>query len=305
MMMKGHNFRYLARNFTVDINNARKVVAIEKQLEKEWMMRPESSALFERWLQSVPHDHIHQENLLMHIRTRGTAGEVEDNSPTFRVLSSLLSNPLTLAYGLRSVFLQKMKNIKVLGIGMRSESQLPINWWRETIIAGVGVDEIEFEMVGPDMTPKHNITRCVFQSKKTGKISQLMLSAPSENKILFHNQKSAREKLLNTNVIILFNPGFGANDIMRHQWRETLVMLLLSRKPIICTAHSEADLARDTHFIHELAKKECGLLEEQFEFILPPHTNPFRSHSKTFDPNEPKANFVVSTNHSIYAIRMK
>jgi hypothetical protein len=304
-MMRRRALTFVARRFATDLSSAQRAVSIERQSEKEWMMLPDTRVLFQSWLQSGPLDHIDESDMFKYICMRG-ATEVRANSAMFRVLSSLLSNPLTLAYGLNQVFPKNVKNISVLAIGMRSESQLPLGWWREALMAVPAIDTIQLEMIGPEIIPKHDNPHCSFCSEKTGRVNNLMISAPLENKVLFHEHGSIQYKLLKADTFLLFNPGFAASDIMRHQWKETLTILLNSRKPIICTAHSEADLVRDTQFIRELAEQENHTkLGETLEIFLPPHNNPFRSHVKTFDPNESKSDFVVSTNHSIYAFCMK
>ena len=50
--------------------------------------------------------------------------------------------------------------------------------------------------------------------------------------------------------------GFGASDVMKTQWKDSLLLLLHTRKPILCTAHSERDLDRDLAFLDSLLLAE-------------------------------------------------
>lgn len=61
--------------------------------------------------------------------------------------------------------------------------------------------------------------------------------------------------------------GFGASESMKSQWRESLLHMLQTRKPILCTAHSEADLDRDLAFLDELLAEDAQDLGEPLEVI--------------------------------------
>jgi hypothetical protein len=54
---------------------------------------------------------------------------------------------------------------------------------------------------------------------------------------------------------------------MKEQWRDTLQCLLQTRKPVICTAHSEKDLDRDLAFIDSLVADDTQDLGEPLEVI--------------------------------------
>jgi hypothetical protein len=54
---------------------------------------------------------------------------------------------------------------------------------------------------------------------------------------------------------------------MKSQWTETLRLLLETRKPVLCSAHSEADLDRDLLLLDALVLEEDTLEEEPLEVI--------------------------------------
>lgn len=61
--------------------------------------------------------------------------------------------------------------------------------------------------------------------------------------------------------------GFGASDVMKSKWKDSLHALLQTRKPVICTAHSEKDLDRDLAFIDSLVAEDTQDLGEPLEVI--------------------------------------
>ena len=235
----------------------------------------------------------------------------DKNSVSLRVLSMILTNPLTISYGIRSIF-PHMKDIKILCLGARSESNLPLIWWKESIITLPSISNISIEMVGPEIIPQRikesSSSIYSFQLPNSHQIQQIKVLSPIENKVFFHKLVNKYEKLLQNDLYLLFNPGYGANNIMKLQWKETLELLLHTKKPILCTSHSHGDLQRDLIYLNELVEQhnEEGLeLGNPIEMIIQPQHNPFCSLSITHDPKEDQDSNIISTNSYIYAFKMK
>ena len=55
---------------------------------------------------------------------------------------------------------------------------------------------------------------------------------------------------------------------MNSKWKDSLSLILQSRKPILCTAHSQRDLDRDLAYVEELTVEDEQELVEPLESIL-------------------------------------
>ena len=91
--------------------------------------------------------------------------------------------------------------------------------------------------------------------------------------------------------------GLGSNPLQKN-WMETFVKLLGSKKPILLTAHSAYDLARDQKYINKLISDE----NMKIIYLIKPCLNPFASFRKTFDINEHPDAQIITTNQYIYSI---
>jgi len=221
-----------------------------------------------------------------------------------RVLSSLLTFPLTLRYSIHQLgdFISKKPSLNVLVIGARGESSLPLIWWKELLhgeeIAG---RKISITMMGPDLQiqkmPKSSIIN--YSTK------ELQWIAHPDNKTTLHLHSKCNELLQWADIFMLYNSGFGSN-VLKSRWDPTIRLLLHTRKPIVCTSHGALDMNRD------LAQLRVVGMEEDFqelgnpiEFVIPPHVNPFRSSKLTIDENEETEAKVITTNHSLFCFRFK
>lgn len=245
--------------------------------------------------------------------------DVLEHKTALRVLSMVLTNPLTISYALRQLLsstgaqpllpLPAITSPKILCVGARSESNLPLVWWRELLITSPLITSLSIEMCGPEILHQRHNEQVSLQLPTHPEAHQsFQLHSPPINKCHLHKHQSVHEKLLSNDIFLLFNPGYGANPLMKIQWKETLKLLLSTKKTIICTAHSEGDLHRDLRYLDELTSEEDedGLqLGEPIEMLLAPQKNPFRSLSLTFDQREDESCQVVRTNDQIYAFRMK
>lgn len=321
-------------------------IQILKEEEKSWMQTPECQKLLEEFYK-LPSSHLHlsnTSNFMEYLHQRGLKGALESSNikkdVAMRVLSMILTNPLTLSYSLRYILpsttspspstssssSSSMRNIRVLCLGARSESNLPLVWWRESLLSSPNILNLSIEMCGPEILhqlhgikvvlqlPNHHTppTPTPIPPPTPNNIDlnhqSLQILSPKSNKCHLHKHPELHNKLLLNDIFLLYNPGYGANNLMKLQWKETLKHLLLTKKIILCTAHSYGDLLRDLEYLNELSlelDEEGEELGEPIEMILHPHQNPFSSLSLTYDQNEDIDCRVVSTNNYLYAFRMK
>lgn len=295
------------RKYSIDAMKVKADAMAEKEAETVWLRGQECRALLHELAQptSDPTDSITATSIQDYLCQRGAA-VAATNPAALRVLSSLVTNPLTLAYGLHHIFPHYKDTIRVTALGMRSESHLPMNWWREALFLTTCVDNIYMDIIGPEMSTKHDQMSCAFHVNKTNTLRTLSMTATHDNQTTFHNHQNVHHKLLATDLFMLYNPGIGASDIMTRQWLDTMRLLLQSRKPVICTSHSEVDLMRDLKVLEEISGEEDHEeFGEPLEMLLPPHENPYRAYGRSFDGNESKAGYVVSSNRYIFGFRMK
>jgi hypothetical protein len=308
-------------------SRAQQEIQMEKAADNEWMKTKECHLLLEQFF-NPPSTHLPFDSFETYLIERGFKDALEHKT-ALRVLSMVLTNPLTISYALRKLLASStgghlslpspaISSPKILCVGARSESNLPLVWWREALITSPAITSLSIEMCGPEILHQRHGEQVLLQLTSSSSSSPSAAAAPPSqsfhlhsppiNKCHLHKHQSAHQKLLSNDIFLLFNPGYGANGLMKMQWQDTLKLLLSTKKTIICTAHSEGDLARDLKFLDEItsAEDEEGLqLGEPIEMLLHPQRNPFRSLSLTFDPREDKNCQVVRTNDQIYAFRMK
>jgi len=233
--------------------------------------------------------------------------ELTSNASAQRTVSATMTFPLTCAYGLRLVFSgrEELKDeLKVLVLGARSESSLPSIWWKESLLSSLGVvgSSLRISLLGPGLQgpPKR------FSTQGGGGGKFLSVQHIEGGACKFHDHPDHMKLLLETDLFVLFNPGFGSTEALKESWTPTLRLLLMTRKPILATAHSAWDLKRDLARLDSLTHEEDAQdLGEPVEFIVPPHESPFRSTKRTFDAKEDREAQVVTTNHFAYAFQAK
>ena len=106
---------------------------------------------------------------------------------------------------------------------------------------------------------------------------------------------------------MLFHPGLG-HKTLKDGWIPTMELLLQTRKPVLCTAHSAGDLLRDENAIKSVSASmdaEGQQLGEPLEMIFQSHRNPFASSRRTHDKEEVTEAQIVTTNEFIHAFRAK
>lgn len=67
--------------------------------------------------------------------------------------------------------------------------------------------------------------------------------------------------------MLFVEKGLGASDVMKRSWTRSLQLLLHTRKPVLCTAHSAGDLDRDLAFVDSLVAEDAQDLGEPLEVI--------------------------------------
>ena len=91
---------------------------------------------------------------------------------------------------------------------------------------------------------------------------------------------------------------------LRNGWEDTIKLLCMSRKPVLCTAHSlRKDLQRDKEFLEAITSAvdaEEQDLGEPLDFLFDAHENPFASAKRTYDDKEEEGAQIVTTNQFIH-----
>lgn len=182
------------------------------------------------------------------------------------------------------------------------QSSLPLVWWQEALTSSASLTRLSINMIGPGLqTHKYPKTPMSVDSAER----RVLLNHVDEGKTLLHDHKNNFDLLRQADMFVLYNPGFGCSHL-RHDWAPTLQLLLETRKPVLATAHSLHDLRRDIDALGAISLEEDYQdLGEPVEMIFSPHTNPFQSFKRTFDPKEEPNAQVVTTNEFVYAFQAK
>lgn len=238
-----------------------------------------------------------------------------------RVISSLLTYPLTLAYALHHIHQEEVGSssgpcekesgnkrvTRLLIIGARAESTLPQVWWKwllHGLPSSLSGHDVKLSFIGPDVSLDVG-----GEKKKTiewGKNRLEMNPILSDDKNVLHDHPFFMDLLRSNDVFVVFNPGFGS-QVLREKWDSTLRLLMMTRKPIICSAHCDYDLQRDLDRVKLISAEEDSQdLGETIEFFLSPRKNPYSSLKATVDENEEDDRAkIIYCNHSLYAFCSK
>jgi hypothetical protein len=310
------------------------------QQEAAWLSTPESKSVLQKAgvvptahsvaitsssTPRLPRSFRSYDNMRSYLRGRGFDGE---DGPEYRVLSSLYSFPLTLAHALNEVIVSdslhadapvdKLTELDILVVGARAESSLPLMWWSECLhaclphIAGLSIN-----MVGPQMQAprpsKHNnrVSWKPLCDGTTAEARYLKLIHSNGGQVPLDQHPHVKDILRQSDVFVLYNPGIGSTEELKQSWRDTMILLLNTRKPLIMTAHSERDMERDLQYLDMLMSE---LLSDKntansdnnalgfIQVLVEPMMNPFVSGKRTFDDKEIDACKVVAANQYVYAI---
>ena len=249
-------------------------------------------------------------DLSSYIANRGFIPEgLVDCESAKRTAAATMTFPLTLSYGLRRIFSareEKKDVLNVLVLGARSESSLPSIWWKESLLSGLDVvgKSLSISLMGPGLqqqTQKQPHGSSFSHNDKSVTVRHVEGGA-----VVFHDHPIHMKFLLETDLFVLFNPGFGSTKQLQESWAPTLRLLLMTRKPVLATAHSAWDLKRDLARLESLTNEEDHQdLGEPIEFVIPPHANPMASAKRTYDAKEEAEAQVVVTNQFCYSFMAK
>lgn len=315
--------------------------------DKEWSLTPAAKEALGQG-KMMPRGGIEEAtrmDMKAYFQERGFEEAAKDpDSSAFRTLSAAVTFPLTLGYGVNRIFGQDgpaghareimemhKRPLKVLVVGARAESSLPALWWRECLASchpsGTIDGGLEVGLIGPELqtmranpvTNEINVQLhpSVFakqpgsgagaEQEGEGRGPEARIYHVPDGLEMLHKHPEHMKLLLHTDLFVLFNPGLGHKALTK-QWEETVKLLCMSRKPVLCTAHSLKDLNRDKQFLENLTSAtdaEEQDLGEPLEFLFEPHQNPYASGRRTVDEKEEEGAQIVTTNLFIHAFRGK
>ena len=269
-----------------------------------------------------------------------------------RVLSALLTYPTSLSFGLLSCFSEEnaipidKSDVSVLVVGARAEASLPRVWWAEAVHSLVAPapalrtgppSQLSVNMVGPHLPgglsagppdgplldPRGAYTYhwLAAAAEESGAASReglparfgsIRVSDVSRGRSTVHAHPSAARLLAEHDAFVLYNPGYGS-PALRDQWRDTLLALLRTGKPLVCTAHCAFDMQRDLRQLHTLVDglnaassvaPSSGGPRHRLQWLLPARPNPFASLRRALDLGEDPAARITTTNQFVTVFRL-
>ena len=199
-----------------------------------------------------------QEFMAADERTRHVAMEI---------LSAALTFPLTVARAWPLLDLPSGPSVRLGVVGARAEAALPEHFWAELalLVGGHSIDAsprtqftLDIEFSGPASAPTSVPQRRVVNTANGSAMSMALGEAD-----LFHRGTSGQALLAAAkgeldiaqcdvpDAYVLFNPGLGEPGWER-AWRPTLRALDAANRPMLFTALSPSDAARDVNFIEAM-----------------------------------------------------
>lgn len=313
-VFKLDKFRNMFRLSRVRLVGSKSHVEIKADIDQDkiWIKSVEAKKLITGKRVEVPKSHILSNDMKSYITSRGY-DSVVNIPPALRTLSQILTFPTTLAYGLRHLYRAPIDQLSVCILGARAEHSLPRVWWKESLIGCDKVKRLTVSHMGPGIrcSPPRFFKDDVVEWEgggaevETGAVRRVNIRDIEQGHLPLHLHPKAFKLLLEHDLFVLFNPGFGSRTLA-DAWSPTLRLLLEARKPVLCTAHGTEDLKRDIQTLERIAQEEdMQDLGDPLEYLLPPHENPFRSSRVIVDDTEEEHCRIVTTNHSIYAFQAK
>ena len=274
--------RYTTTN--ADVANLEKDrINSEALADKEWISSTEAKSLLRR--AGHPENFL-PSNVMKPIDMKHYLQERHfdfQSASSYRTLSSLLTFPLTLSYGMRLVnqishLCQAIKPLKlssktsILVVGARAESSLPLLWWTEALYAAPIVHSLRINFLGPGLqarkseveayhwtscadnntsptTPSNSVNADINPSEASKTSATIELLASRRNVQLLHTHPQCDALISEADMFVLYNPGLGATAELRQSWQPTIKKLLASGKPVLLTAHCLLDLSRDMAYL--------------------------------------------------------
>lgn len=227
-----HTFRRQCHDF---ISYDEEEAIVEKEIETDtlWLKSVEAIQMMKLGREEPTH-HIKSENMHEHISQRGYLSAMT-NPSTERVLSSCMTYPLTLAYAQKLLYPDLRSNMKVLIIGARAESNLPIIWWLESLYFNNKSQNMSIKMIGPGLqkaknqnsnddksncrsvewhnfeSPKDRNAEVIHNSPSTNQSpkAKVEISVPYDDEgiKLLHENKEMMELLQWADMFVMYNPG--------------------------------------------------------------------------------------------------
>jgi len=242
-------------------------------------------------------------------------------SPGLRILSHLLSYPMTLAHylphlqkaaaaattaaGKKEDAAAAAAAVHLAILGARAEASLPSAWWKELLCLRRG--HLHLHMIGPELpraAAKEGVAAGAAGVAAAAAAEHVVLDAERELWLykhhgLYHELASDVSSSLAASqpppvaaaaaapaaAVVLYNPGWG-HPALSAAWAPTLVKLQAQKKPVLWTAHSQEDRDRDLALL--------GMQDQRVEWLVGPERNPFASRKRLVDPLD--AQHVLAAN---------
>lgn len=241
------------------------------------------------------------------------------DSPGIRILSHLLSYPMTLAHYLPH--LQKAAKatdtkkeeaataVNLAILGARAEVSLPSAWWMELLCLRRA--HLHLHMVGPELpqavaktaaeAAEHVVLdadRQLWLHKHHGLYHVIVADVISSVATLSSSSSSSAAATArgggSLDAVVLYNPGLG-HPALRAAWTPTLAKLRAERRSALWTAHSQEDRDRDIALL--------GAQGKDVEWLVGPERNPFASRKCLIDPLD--ARHVLAANEYVGVFRWR
>eukprot|EP01031_Cornospumella_fuschlensis_P025844 gene25844-31212_t len=293
----------LGRRLWTDAQTVRNQLKIDEQHTRS---SNELRSIMSHIVKNPPTGTIKTASMDTYINARSaSAGQLVSESSQ-RILSSLLTFPLTLSHALTTLFPHPIPKLNVLVLGARSEAMLPASWWRETLFSCPShIPEISVKMVGPgqklikqNQGQQHTLT---WTSSESPEQRKLVLESGKDVSLL-HDLPHCHQLLMEANLFVLFHPGFGTEPV-QPLWHPTLQLLWHTRKPVFCTAYSPSDLQKDLQYLHQCSQEfDDQELGESYDFLMSAKENPFASKKAAITDNTDE---ITLTNYYSYCFHSK
>lgn len=248
----------------------------QMEMDKQFLLLPEGKQALSRLLSSAPTQSLALSS--MHDSITDLIGSYPPSG--LRVMGSLLTFPLTLAFLLQRLPALHKADLRIAVAGARAEASLPAPWWRTALFSLGKVQHLHLTMVGPAQPATSPTTATQSWNGKSISITS------GSHRHLLHEDPECASLLESSDAFAIFHPGLG-NASMQSLWKPSLDLLLRSHKPVLGSAYSPSDLSADLR-----------VLEGQVEWLLEPAASRFAG------PATVTANGQVTANNSfLYAFR--
>ena len=197
------------------------------------------------------------------------AADAPTQHAALRALSAALTYPLTVARAWSRLALPTDEAVRICIVGARAEASMPMHMWAELPLL-TGASNIALECSGPASAPAGVSAERSWSSPSGAQRLSMSLGEAD----LFHRSATGRALLDRArrglasapplaaealpDAYVLFNPGFGEPGWER-AWTPTLAALHAAERPLLLTALSAADAARDAAFLAGMGERAPGL----------------------------------------------